>query len=136
MKANSLIIDLRSQIPWQRRYFSMTTTAMMWAVWLLLWRPFILVWVLVELQKSHLAQRLMAALSHGIEHGVMALVSCAIALLLWGFLPSKRVHKKHVMEKQLSNMHAILNYLNRKFTRDVFKKSPPYIMMKTVKLYA
>ena len=102
MKANSLIIDLRSQLPWQRRYFSMTTTAMMWAVWLLLWRPFILVWVLVELQKSHIAERLMAALSHGIEHGVMALVSCAIALLLWGFLPSKRVHKKHVMEKQLS----------------------------------
>ena len=51
MKANSLIIDVRRQLPWHKRYFSTTTTAMMWAGWLLLWRPFILVWVLIELQK-------------------------------------------------------------------------------------
>lgn len=101
MKANSLIIDLRRQLPWHKRYFSTTTTAMMWAGWLLLWRPFILVWVLIELQKTHIAQRLMAAFSDGIERGVVALFMCAIALLLWGLLPAKRVHKKHAIEKTL-----------------------------------
>jgi poly-beta-1,6-N-acetyl-D-glucosamine biosynthesis protein PgaD len=101
MKANSLIIDLRRQLPWHKRYFSTTTTAMMWAGWLLLWRPFILVWMLIELQKTHIAQRLMAAFSDGIERGVVALFMCAIALLLWGLLPAKRVHKKHAIEKTL-----------------------------------
>ena len=79
MKANSLIIDVRHQLPWHKRYFSTTTTAMMWAGWLLLWRPFILVWVLIELQKTHLAQRLMAAFSQGLEHGITALFMCAVA---------------------------------------------------------
>ena len=101
MKANSLIIDVRHQLPWHKRYFSTTTTAMMWGGWLLLWRPFILVWVLIELQKTHIAQRLMAAFSDGIERGVVALFICAIALLLWGLLPAKRVHKKHAIEKTL-----------------------------------
>ena len=40
MKSNNLIIDLRRQLPWHKRYVSTTTTAMMWAGWLLLWRPF------------------------------------------------------------------------------------------------
>ncbi len=101
MKANSLIIDVRRQLPWHKRYFSTTTTAIMWAGWLLLWRPFILVWVLIELQKTHLAQRLMAAFSQGLEHGITALFMCAVALLLWGLLPSKCVHKKHAIEKAL-----------------------------------
>ena len=101
MKANSLIIDLRRQLPWHKRYASTTTTAMMWAGWLLLWRPFILVWVLVEIKKTYLAQRLVEAFGDGIEQGVTALVLCAVALLLWGFLPAKRVHKTHVVEKSL-----------------------------------
>ncbi|MCH7297249.1 poly-beta-1,6-N-acetyl-D-glucosamine biosynthesis protein PgaD [Acinetobacter higginsii] len=101
MKADSLIIDVRRQLPWHKRYFSTTTTAMMWAGWLLLWRPFILVWVLVELQKTHIAQRLMSAFGDGIEHGVTALFMCAVALLLWSLLPAKRVHKKHAVEKTL-----------------------------------
>ena len=101
MKADSLIIDLRHQRPWYRRYFSTTTTAMMWAAWLFLWRPFLLVWVLIELKEEHILQHLMAALSHGIESGVVALFTCAIALLLWGLLPAKRVHQKHVVERVL-----------------------------------
>ncbi|MGO3384714.1 MAG: poly-beta-1,6-N-acetyl-D-glucosamine biosynthesis protein PgaD, partial [Acinetobacter guillouiae] len=31
MKTNSLIIDVRKQLPWHRRYFSTTMTAMLWA---------------------------------------------------------------------------------------------------------
>ena len=56
---------------------------------------------LAILQKTHIAQRLMAAFSDGIERGVVALFMCAIALLLWGLLPAKRVHKKHAIEKTL-----------------------------------
>ncbi|MDU5864724.1 MAG: poly-beta-1,6-N-acetyl-D-glucosamine biosynthesis protein PgaD, partial [Acinetobacter sp.] len=41
MKTNSLIIDLRRQLPWHKRYVSTTSTAMMWGGWLLLWRPFV-----------------------------------------------------------------------------------------------
>ena len=33
MKTNSLIIDLRRQLPWHKRYASTTSTAMMWAAW-------------------------------------------------------------------------------------------------------
>ena len=39
MKAESLIIDLRKQLPWHRRYFSTTMTAMLWAFWVDGWRP-------------------------------------------------------------------------------------------------
>jgi len=41
------------------------------------------------------------SVSQGLEHGVTALFMCAIALLLWGLLPSKRVHDKHAIEKAL-----------------------------------
>jgi poly-beta-1,6-N-acetyl-D-glucosamine biosynthesis protein PgaD len=122
MKANSLIIDVRRQLPWHKRYFSTTTTAMMWAGWLLLWRPFILVWVLVELQKTHIAQRLMAAFSQGLEHGVTALFMCAIALLLWGLLPSKEFMKSMQLKKHYLIMHVILSCLNKKFKLVANKK--------------
>ena len=52
MKTNSLIIDLRRQLPWHKRYVSTTSTAMMWGGWLLLWRPFVFIWVLAELKNS------------------------------------------------------------------------------------
>ncbi|APU49398.1 poly-beta-1,6-N-acetyl-D-glucosamine biosynthesis protein PgaD [Acinetobacter junii] len=103
MKVNSLIIDLRRQLPWHKRYFSTTTTAMMWAGWLLLWRPFVLVWVLIEIQKTHLAQRLMSGFSNGIEHGVIALIFCAVILMLWGLLPSKSVSERQTVEKRITD---------------------------------
>ena len=33
MKTESLIIDVRGQLPWHRRYFTTTMTAMLWAGW-------------------------------------------------------------------------------------------------------
>ena len=100
MKTNSLIIDLRRQLPWQR-YASTTSTAMMWAVWLLLWRPFVLIWVLAELQKTHLVHRLFSAFGLGIEHGITALIACAICLLLWSHvLPEHRVGGNALKAKQ------------------------------------
>lgn len=101
MKTNSLIIDLRRQLPWHKRYASTTSTAMMWAVWLLLWRPFVLIWVLAELQKTHLVHRLFSAFGLGIEHGITALIGCAICLLLWSHvLPEHRVGGNALKAKQ------------------------------------
>ncbi|EXE26729.1 MULTISPECIES: poly-beta-1,6-N-acetyl-D-glucosamine biosynthesis protein PgaD [Acinetobacter calcoaceticus/baumannii complex] len=101
MKTNSLIIDLRRQLPWHKRYTSTTSTAMMWAVWLLLWRPFVLIWVLAELQKTHLVHRLFSAFGLGIEHGITALIACAICLLLWSHvLPEHRVGGNALKAKQ------------------------------------
>ncbi|WP_336169496.1 poly-beta-1,6-N-acetyl-D-glucosamine biosynthesis protein PgaD [Acinetobacter sp. 161(2023)] len=101
MKTNSLIIDLRRQLPWHKRYVSTTSTAMMWGGWLLLWRPFLFIWVLAELQKTHLVHRLFSAFGVGIEHGITALIACAICLLLWShLLPERRVAGSALDAKQ------------------------------------
>lgn len=94
MKSNSLIIDVRRQLPWHMRYASGTSTAVMWAVWILLWRPVLIVAGLVSLQKHHLLQHLFGSFGLGIEHGVTGLVACTLALLLWSnFMPAKTVKK-------------------------------------------
>ncbi|ENX49335.1 MAG TPA: poly-beta-1,6-N-acetyl-D-glucosamine biosynthesis protein PgaD [Acinetobacter ursingii] len=96
MKSNNLIIDVRHQLPWHRRYVSNTSTMMMWGAWLLLWRPFLLVWALVELEKSHLIHQIFHALSLGLEHGITSLIACAVALLLWSnYVPAKSVKRTH-----------------------------------------
>ncbi|MFI7861973.1 poly-beta-1,6-N-acetyl-D-glucosamine biosynthesis protein PgaD, partial [Acinetobacter baumannii] len=78
-----------------------TSTAMMWAAWLLLWRPFVFIWVLAELQKTHLVHRLFSAFGVGIEHGITALIACAVGLLLWSHvLPERRVEGSELNMKQ------------------------------------
>ena len=97
MKNNPLIVDLRHCLPWHQRYVSHTSTAMMWAVWLLLWRPLLIVLGIVSLQKQRLFYQLFSAFGLGIEHGVSALLACAVALLLWSnFVPSKTVKTRSV----------------------------------------
>lgn len=94
MKNNHLIIDLRRYLPWHKRYASNTSTALMWAVWLLLWRPLLIVLGVVSLQKQHVVHQLFSAFGLGLEHGVIALLACVVALLLWtNFIPSKQVKK-------------------------------------------
>lgn len=97
MKSNSLIIDLRRQLPWHKRYASSTSTAMMWAVWLLLWRPVLIVAGLMSLQKHHLLEHLFGSFGLGLEHGITALFACVAALLLWSnYMPAKRVNSLQV----------------------------------------
>ncbi|OTG91606.1 poly-beta-1,6-N-acetyl-D-glucosamine biosynthesis protein PgaD [Acinetobacter sp. ANC 3813] len=97
MKSNSLIIDLRRQLPWHKRYASNTSTAMMWAVWLLLWRPVLIVAGLMSLQKHHVLQHLFGSFGLGLEHGITALFACVAALLLWSnYMPAKTVEKTQV----------------------------------------
>ena len=100
MKTNSLIIDLRRQLPWHKRYASTTSTAMMWAAWLLLWRPFVFIWYWQSC-KTHLVHRLFSAFGVGIEHGITALIACAVGLLLWSHvLPERRVEGSELNMKQ------------------------------------
>ena len=102
MKTNDLIIDVRRQLPWHRRYMSNTTTMMMWAGWLFLWRPFVLIWLLVELEKNTLIGQLFGPFSVGVEHGITMLISCSVALLLWSnYMPAKSV--KRTIEKDVTD---------------------------------
>lgn len=94
MKNNSLVIDLRRLLPWHKRYASNTSTAIMWAVWLFLWRPLLIVIGVLSLQKQHVIHQMFSAFGLGVEHGVSALLACVVALLLWSnFVPSKVVKK-------------------------------------------
>ena len=94
MKPSNLIIDLRRKLPWHQRYMSHTSTAMLWAIWILLWRPLMLIMGVIGIQKPHLLDNLFYALGLGVKHGLTTLLSCAVALLLWSkFVPSKTVKK-------------------------------------------
>lgn len=88
MTTESLIIDARQQLPWHRRFFSDTSTATMWVVWLLLWRPLLLVTGFMSVQHHHV---LAPVIGIDIEEYLVALFACAAALLLWSGLPSKQV---------------------------------------------
>ena len=89
MKSN-LIIDLRQQLPWHKRYLSNTSTAMLWAVWLLLWRPLLLLLGIIGIQKPHIVNNIMSAFTLILQHGLIALMVCALSLLLWNrFIPAK-----------------------------------------------
>lgn len=89
---HDLVIDLRHLLPWHKRYVSNTTTALMWGAWLMLWRPFLLVWILIQLQKSAAVHHLLNALSISLEYGGLELVLCSAGLLLWSrFMPSASV---------------------------------------------
>lgn len=86
---HDLVIDLRHLLPWHKRYVSNTTTALMWGAWLMLWRPFLLVWILIQLQKSAAVHHLLNALSISLEYGGLELVLCSVGLLLRSrFMPS------------------------------------------------
>ena len=106
---HDLVIDLRHLLPWHKRYISHTTTAFMWAAWLMLWRPFLLVWVLIQLQKSAAVHHLLNALSISLEYGGLELLLCSIGLWLWSrFMPSAS-RNKVTLEQPLS-VHQYADY--------------------------
>ncbi len=87
MTTESLIIDARQQLPWHQRFFSDTSTAMMWGIWLLLWRPFLLITGLMSINHHHM----LYPFNIDFEQYFAALAACAAALLLWSGLPAKQV---------------------------------------------
>ena len=90
MKTQTLIIDVRNQLPWHKRYVSNTTTAMLWGGWIFLWRPLIILIGYISIQKPHLIEHFFSAIAHVLENGFTALLACAVSLWLWSnFIPSK-----------------------------------------------
>lgn len=89
MQTESLIINARHELPLHKRLFSDTSTAMMWAFWLLLWRPVLVITGLVGIHHPYFVHMLLGFI--GLEHYVTALLACAAALLLWSILPSEEV---------------------------------------------
>lgn len=104
MKTHPLIIDLRHQLPWHRRYLSTTTTAMLWALWLFLWRPVVLALGVLSVQNPQLLHHFLAVFAQIIEHGFTALVGCAVSLWLWSNLMSSKADK--YMETESSESYA------------------------------
>lgn len=92
MTKNSLIIDLRRQLPWHKRYVSHTTTAMLWAGWIFLWRPLMIVAGFIGVQNPYLFNHFIEVFTRALENGFTALVACAISLWLWSnFASAKKV---------------------------------------------
>lgn len=90
MNNSPLIIDIRQQLPWHKRYLTVTMTALLWAVWLLLWRPIMLVLGFIGVQNHHLGHHLMMLFLTAVEKGIILLIVCALGLLLWNhFVPFK-----------------------------------------------
>lgn len=108
MKTESLIIDVRKQLPWHRRYFSTTITAMLWAFWLLLWRPIVILIGYLSLEKPQLVHYFFNAFAKALESGLFALIACAISLWLWSnFVPAKT--KK---EAEAKSIQEYADYFN------------------------
>ncbi|MEW9149879.1 poly-beta-1,6-N-acetyl-D-glucosamine biosynthesis protein PgaD [Acinetobacter indicus] len=57
MKANTLIIDYRYELPWQKRYASNVCTAGLWLTWGLLWQPVLSSLGLLDLERDALIQQ-------------------------------------------------------------------------------
>lgn len=99
MNPESLIIDARQELPWYKRLFSDTSTAVMWGGWLLLWRPVLAITGLMSINHPHFFHNLFNFM--GLEHYITALLACAAALLLWSALPAHRV--KNPVTKQMKD---------------------------------
>ncbi len=103
MSNNPLIINIRQHLHWRKRLFSDTTTAMMWGAWLYLWRPVLMlgsaqaIWS-VHKGSIHFA---FASTSDNLKYVIEAVLVGCIILLLWTFLPSRRVSvtPEHTLEE-------------------------------------
>ncbi len=101
--SNNLIINIRQHLHWRKRLFSDTTTAMMWGAWLYLWRPVLMlgsaqaIWS-VHQGSVHFA---FAPTSGSLKYVVEAVLIGCIIMLLWTFLPSRRVSEtpEHTLEE-------------------------------------
>lgn len=110
MRTHSLIIDLRQQLPWHRRYISTTTTAVLWGCWFLLWRPMVVLFNFVVDSKPYEFHKLMNAFWTGLQVDMTLLLLCAGILWLWcRLVPSHTV--KEVQQKKTSDYarHFLLN---------------------------
>ncbi len=97
VKNESLIIDVRHQLSWQKRYFSTTTTFILWGCWLLLWQPVMNDLGVLQTQSDPLVEQILHAFWGVLEHGFIAILICAVMLWLWSnFIPAQTVRHSKV----------------------------------------
>ncbi|AOA57417.1 poly-beta-1,6-N-acetyl-D-glucosamine biosynthesis protein PgaD [Acinetobacter larvae] len=111
MNSNALIIDIRKQLPWHRRYASTTSTAMLWLIWLLLWRPIMLLFGFLGVHKPELIAKFFNSFFLVVENGFVALIACAISLCLWRSLSARhpRASAQH-LSLNATAQHFHLNH--------------------------
>ena len=90
MNIQSIIIDIRDQLPWQQRCLSTTTTVLLWAGWLLLWQPLMISLGVFDQHNHQLVNQIMHVFWSVLENGFVAIMACALMLWLWSnFIPAK-----------------------------------------------
>lgn len=90
MNTESVIIDLRNQLPWQQRYLGVIFTVLLWGAWLLLWRPLMVSLGLGEHVSDHLVDQILHVFFGVLENGFIAILACALMLWLWSnFIPAQ-----------------------------------------------
>jgi poly-beta-1,6-N-acetyl-D-glucosamine biosynthesis protein PgaD len=91
---DSLIINARPYLGWHQRLFCDASTAMMWGLWLWLWRPLLNVYSWTMGLGVGLHTTLLKMLAVGVpvsfEGSAVALVSTSSTLLLWKFLGTEK----------------------------------------------
>jgi poly-beta-1,6-N-acetyl-D-glucosamine biosynthesis protein PgaD len=106
VKAESVIIDIRHQIPWQKRYISNTGTLMLWGFWILLWQPIAISVGLIEVRQHKLVEQLMNAFFNVVENGFTTICICAVLLWLWSrFMPAETVKQCEVKSMKEYSEH-------------------------------
>lgn len=89
---NPLIINIRKQMDWQQRLFSDSSTALMWAMWLYLWRPMIVITGVKAVNTHPVLFHFVTKISPAMMGSIIAVVIFgAVGLLLWARLPSNRI---------------------------------------------
>ncbi|MFO0688819.1 MAG: poly-beta-1,6-N-acetyl-D-glucosamine biosynthesis protein PgaD [Myxococcota bacterium] len=92
---DSLIINVRDQLGWSRRFASDLSTLALWGAWLWLCRPVVV--AIAILFGSHAARQVKAAgfgalcPTYTLESGGLLLLGTASALLLWNRLTASHV---------------------------------------------
>lgn len=122
---NPLIIDLRDQLPWRKRYISNTGTLLLWGAWLLLWRPMVVMVELIYEHKISLLDHLFDTFRLVLENGFTALVACAITLWMWSTLVSPKA--KRATEPKELNDYAKYFGLNQEHLQDARKQKVVYV---------
>ncbi len=89
---NSLIINIRQQLDWQQRFFSDSSTALAWAMWLYLWRPLVVITGVHAVNTHPTLFHFASGISPAMLGSIIAVVIFgAVGLLLWARLPSNRI---------------------------------------------
>ncbi|AMW79529.1 hypothetical protein AMD27_11945 [Acinetobacter sp. TGL-Y2] len=93
MNIQSIIIDIRHQLPWQKRYLTNTSTFMLWGAWLLLWEPLMMCLGILDQHHDHdLVDQILRVFFRVLENGFIAILACALMLWLWSnFIPATSV---------------------------------------------